>query len=370
MKRLIVCCDGTWNTPDQPYPTNVAKLRVMLPQAARDGTHQRVYYDTGVGTGGFDRIRGGVFGWGLSNKIKDAYRFLMAEYEPGDELYFFGFSRGAYTVRSAVGLIRNSGLLRRESAGQLGRAYKLYRRRDDDSRPSAAEAVAFREKFSHQPRVKFIGVWDTVGALGVPLDGPFRLLNHFWRFHDTELSGCVDNAFQALAIDEHRKPFKPAVWHQDPEDAGKQTLEQVWFAGAHSNVGGGYKDSGLSDIALLWMIEKAKGCGLEFNTADVAELKPAFDAALVNSQTLFYKLLGGDLIRTIGEFARKQRKGTAPATTYEKAADSAVARRDKRIDNYDPSNLNKFLLDRGEIAAVPPSTVPPHPLAPAPVHPA
>ena len=171
-KRLIVCCDGTWNKPDQPSPTNVTKLALYVASQDPAGIEQRVFYDKGVGTGRFDHLLGGAFGVGLSKNVQDGYRFLVANYEPGDELFFFGFSRGAYTARSIVGFIRNSGLLKREYADKLAPAYDLYRRRDDASHPDAAEAELFRKSFAYKPRVKFIGVWDTVGAFGIPLSGP------------------------------------------------------------------------------------------------------------------------------------------------------------------------------------------------------
>ena len=144
-KRIVVFCDGTWNKPDQeedgkPCSTNVAKLHAAVADRDSKGVEQRAQYLPGVGTGLFDRILGGLFGWGLSEKVQEAYRFLIDCYEPGDELFFFGFSRGAYTARSTVGLIRNCGLLRREFADRLDAAYRLYRRRDTASHPSSAES--------------------------------------------------------------------------------------------------------------------------------------------------------------------------------------------------------------------------------------
>ena len=133
------------------------------------------------------------------------------------------------------------------------------------SHPRGVEAELFRRSYSHEARIRCIGVWDTVGALGIPLNG-LRWVNAFnrrWQFHDTDLSTTVDAAFQALAIDEKRGPFKPALWQQQ-EDAGDQRLEQVWFAGDHCDVGGGHRDAALADIALLWMADRARSCGLTF----------------------------------------------------------------------------------------------------------
>jgi hypothetical protein len=268
-KRLVLCCDGTWNRPDQardgrPCPTNVTKVAMAVARDG-DGIEQRVFYQPGVGTAARERLRGGAFGWGLSKGVQDVYRFVVDNYEPGDELFFFGFSRGAYMARSTAGLIRNAGILRRENADRITQAYALYR--DRAAKPRDTESQLFRRSFSHgEATIQFLGVWDTVGALGIPLAAnPLTaVFNRRWRFHDVELSRSVQAAYQALAIDEVRRPYEPAVWEQDP-DADGQVLEQVWFAGAHSDVGGGYADTSLSDVTLGWMAERARSCGLVFD---------------------------------------------------------------------------------------------------------
>ena len=271
MKRLVVCCDGTWNRPNEvsdgvAAPTNVAKLALALADEDDAGNAQLLHYEAGVGTRRGERFVGGAFGVGLSRNIRDCYRFLVDNYEPGDKLYFFGFSRGSYTARSLAGLVRNSGILRPEERQLIGDAYALYRRPDKDLEPSSIAAELFRRSHSYsETYIDFVGVWDTVGALGIPIDG-FRppLLSRLWTFHDTTLSRYVLNAYHALAIDERRRPFRPTVWEQKPDASRDQVLEQVWFAGVHSNVGGGYSDTGLSEIPLLWMAEKARNCGLAF----------------------------------------------------------------------------------------------------------
>jgi uncharacterized protein (DUF2235 family) len=268
VKRLVLCCDGTWSTPDQEHdgkacPTNVTKV-AMAVAPEDDGTTQLVFYQPGVGTARRQRLRGGAFGWGLSKGVQDVYRFVVDNYDPGDELFFFGFSRGAYMARSTAGLIRNAGILRRENASRIRQAYALYR--DRAVRPRDTESQLFRRSFSHaEMSIRFLGVWDTVGALGIPLyHNPLTaLLNRRWQFHDVELSRSVHAAYQALAIDETRRPYEPTVWEQDP-DAEGQILEQVWFTGSHSDVGGGYADTGLSDVTLGWMADRARSCGLVF----------------------------------------------------------------------------------------------------------
>ena len=185
--------------------------------------------------------------------------------------------------------------MKRDHLDQIGAAYALYRRRDEASHPRAEEATAFRAAHAWEPRIKFIGVWDTVGSLGIPLI-PLR----FWtkqrfEFHDVQLSSRVDFAFQALAVDELRKPFAPTLW-QAQESAKGQLLEQVWFPGVHSNVGGGYADHGLSDLALQWLADKAEACGL--GLAMPSDMNPDALGAMQDSMNFWYRLLG-KILRTI-----------------------------------------------------------------------
>lgn len=299
MKRIITCSDGTWNKPNETdeeiiSPTNVYRLKKLIPCKSSEGVVQIPFYDPGVGTDWYDHLVGGAFGIGINKNIVDAYLHIVYHYEPGDEIYLFGFSRGAYTARSVAGLIRNSGLLTRENEDQINVAFNLYRRRDKASHPSAKEAMDFREKYCHpEVRIKFIGVWDTVGALGVPLKG-FQTFNKDvldCRFHDVKLSSYIDYGYHAVSIDDHREPFLPTLWKQEKEDkeAG-QTMEQMWFAGVHCDVGGSYHQHRLSDCALLWMIEKAKDVGLEFN--DYISIQPNPLDKMHNSMNRLYMLYG------------------------------------------------------------------------------
>ena len=296
MKRICICCDGTWNSADQatngiPHPTNV--LRTAYRIAKRDGPiDQLVYYDQGVGTGNrLDRLTGGAFGSGLIDNIYDAYRFLIANYEPDDEIYLFGFSRGAFTVRRLAGMIDKCGILKRASVAKYHEARSLYL---SSSPVDSPRAKRFRQDHSlagdAEIPIKFVGVWDTVGALGIPLRGLRLLTLQHDQFHDTQLSHGVKFAYQALAIDEHREPFAPTLW--SPVHEPDQTIEQVWFCGAHSDVGGGYVGRGLADITLGWMIEKAQSHGLAFEDDVLAafELHPAPLARVHNSMTGLYRL--------------------------------------------------------------------------------
>jgi uncharacterized protein (DUF2235 family) len=271
MKRLIVCCDGTWQKLASPYPTNVVKIAQATKPIADDGTPQILFYDQGIGTGDkLDKLGGGAFGWGIDDKIQDAYRFLCLNYIPGDEIYLFGFSRGAYTVRSLAGLVRCSGLLSRQNIRKAPDAYKLYRNRSislDDKTDKVEQLNGFKQEAD----ITLLGCWDTVGSLGVPNQIPFLpiddLINKKYRFYDTNLSGIIKNALHAVAIDEQRKVFNVTPMNQDPKHiAAGQRLRQVWFPGDHGSVGGGdERIHGLSDAALLWMIEQVQDLGLKLD---------------------------------------------------------------------------------------------------------
>jgi uncharacterized protein (DUF2235 family) len=337
-KRLVICCDGTWNTPDQeeeggPAPTNVVKLAKAVAPHDPEGREQRIFYHLGVGTRPGEHIRGGLFGFGLSQDIQDVYRYLVNTYEPGDELYFVGFSRGAFTARSTVGLIHNSGILRHEYAHRIDDAYQLYRDRSEQTKPDNNQALLFRRSYSHEPPIRFIGVWDTVGSLGIPLSG-FRLINLFnrrWQFHNTALSPWVKAAFQALAIDEKRGPFRPTMW-SPPE--GTTRIEQIWFAGVHSDVGGGYgrDECALSDLTLLWMMDRANSCGLAFDT-DAVKPPPDPDALghAHNSRKGIYRFVQA-YERPIGTTDGK----------HEYASSTAV-KRHEQMEAYRPTGLVTYL---------------------------
>ena len=282
MKRIVVCCDGTWNKPGntdrgQPVETNVEKVYDAI-ETKNSVTRQVKYYGQGVGTSYSvtDQLLGGGMGMGIDRNIQDAYKFLMWTYEPGDEIYFFGFSRGAYTVRSLAGLIRNCGIMKPEYLHLVSEAYHLYRDRSAITHPDSDLMKAFKKSygFDQETSIKFLGVWDTVGSLGIPISW-FNWLNRKYQFHDVKLSSQIKYAYHALAVDEQRKSFAPTLWEISTKDTdpNKQVSEQVWFPGTHSNIGGGYVDCGLSNITLKWMIDKARDTGLEFVESYVKELE-------------------------------------------------------------------------------------------------
>ncbi len=291
MKRIVIACDGTWKRADAPCPTNVVKLaQAVLPEAP-DGTAQLTLHLDGVGVGrgtgalarGLDRALGGAFGLGLMAVLADAYRGLVFNHAPGDAIYLFGFSRGAFLARSLAGLIRTAGVVERGAAAAIPEALDLYRRRGPGAGPKDAAARAFRARHSGgaAPGLAYLGVWDTVGALGIP--GHLRLAaltNRGLRFHDTALSRHVGAARHAVAIDERRRAFPPTLWHNLAAlNAGVpgQPYQQRWFPGDHGSVGGGGPSSALSDDAALWVIEGAAAAGLAFDPAALARLAAGRD---------------------------------------------------------------------------------------------
>jgi hypothetical protein len=251
MKRLIVCCDGTWNDSDSGNDyTNVARFAWSIRPVAKDGTSQIVYYQSGVGSEGTEvsKIIGGATGAGLSHNMRDAYSFICTNYCDGDEIFLFGFSRGAYTARCIGGLIGFAGLIGKRDLDQFKTLWKAYKEQD-------TKTLARFDTRKKDATIKCIGVWDTVGSLGIPEDlDRFGLFKKYYGFLNANLGEHVEHAFHALALDEHRKNFVPTLWEQTPAGkAKKQELKQVWFAGVHCDVGGGYPVHGASDIPLAWM---------------------------------------------------------------------------------------------------------------------
>jgi uncharacterized protein (DUF2235 family) len=348
-KRLVVTCDGTWNRPDQlndgvAAPTNVSKLALAVAREDGQGTAQLLHYEPGVGTRRFERIRGGAFGLGLSRNVRDCYRFLVETYEPGDELYFFGFSRGAFTARSTVGFVRNCGILQAQHSGRINEAYRLYRDRAKRTEPNGIEAQVFRRMYSHpETKIHFVGVWDTVGSLGIPIDGirvPF--LTKRWSFHDTTLSSHVRFAYHALAIDERRGPFKPTLWQQQ-EHATEQTLEQVWFAGVHCDVGGGYSDPALAEIPLLWMVERARVSGLVFEPGRFRSPSDGLDDELRHVGVQVAPNALGEMHRSLKGFYLLLQRYRRPLVADGRALASSAVRRHRERSDYDPPGLSDYL---------------------------
>ncbi len=353
MKRIAIFCDGTWNRLSAPNPTHVARLARAVTPSAVDGVKQLVYYQQGVGTGRgtngiarkMDRLLGGALGWGLDDNIVEAYRNLIFWYEPGDEIFIFGFSRGAYTARSLAGLIRTAGLPPRTHLPRLQEAVSLYRARGDDTHPDAERSRRFRRSFAPLTatsktdlewrrsqgdedafllRLAYLGVWDTVGALGLP--GVFgavsKVINRKYAFHDADLSRMVRAARHAVAIDERRRFYPPTMWDNldalnGPEANEEQrTYRQEWFPGVHSVVGGSGVVPGLSAFSADWVVEGARDLKLEFDRIALQKIAGGKDAAadaepmvqMAGLTNLFGQMLqdraGPDNVSDVSEAAR------------------------------------------------------------------
>jgi uncharacterized protein (DUF2235 family) len=341
MKRIVICADGTWNKRDQVdkgsgkrHPTNVTKVARGVRPRAQDNTDQIVFYHDGVGTGNFsDRFSGGAFGNGIEENIRVLYRFIVYNYEPNDELYFFGFSRGAFTVRSLAGFMNKVGLVGKDDDYYVPEIYDCYEAAKGPGSPEWQKAF---HKVSHVqpcPPIRFVGVWDTVGALGAPgLLG--QLFNKGkYQYHDVGLHSCIQTAVQALAIDERRKPFAPDVWVRPPDWHGQ--LMQAWFPGVHSNIGGGYNPDGLANEALHWLVEKAEQLGLEFDATYLAHFRPCFNSVLNDSMTALYKVMG-PRARMLGEHIAD-----------EALHQSVIDRKNLPACAYNPANLNAYLSKAG-----------------------
>lgn len=222
MKRIITCSDGTWNAPSEKARTNVQKIFDLISKRDANGIQQAKFYDEGIGAQGgiVTRMLNGATGKGIDDNIKDIYKCIVWNYEPGDEIYLFGFSRGAYTARSLAGMIRKCGILKKSDLNLIDKAYDLYRKRFVD--PSPEETKQFKKDYCFEvSNIKFIGVWDTVGSLGIPLNA-FQWINKKkYSFYDTMLSSIVDYAYHAISIDEQRSNFKQTPWKKS-ENADKR----------------------------------------------------------------------------------------------------------------------------------------------------
>ncbi|ACK69583.1 conserved hypothetical protein [Gloeothece citriformis PCC 7424] len=337
MKRLIVCSDGTWQDLNTDTPTNVVKIAQGITTVDRNQIPQLVFYQQGLGTQNLkDRITGGVFGLGIDAAIQQAYSFLCLNYDPGDEIYLFGFSRGAYTVRSLAGFIYNCGLLQRPHIRRIPEAYELYRDRSEEKRPSSKYAIEYRQQYAQQEGaqvpIHLLGCWDTVGSLGVPDLIPFlpfdNWLNHKYQFHDTTLNRQILHARHGVAVDEIREVFN--VTPMDSSFEG-QDIKQIWFPGDHSGVGGGSLDKErLSDGALDWMIKEAENLGLEFDRSCVENgIHPNYKIDFDNQPEGIFKLMK-TISRKISDFNN---------------LDDTVKMRWRDRKDYRPENLDPFILE-------------------------
>ncbi len=305
-KRLVFCFDGTWNRLSADNPTNVVLLAQMVQPIDSRGIAQTVYYDEGIGTSSWyiKRLWQGAFGKGMLGILRDAYRFLIFNYSPGDEIFIFGFSRGAFTARSFAGFIRHAGILDVASATQIDKAIELYRNAPaGQTGQELPEALEFRkvhckgvcvseddhayrqqvdEKFDPATPlldIRYLGVWDTVRALGVPDFIPFSgYFNRKYGYHNAILTSKIRSARHAVALDERRLTFPPMLFgrakveelnakadkeREEPVTEWTLPYQEQWFPGVHGAIGGGGALRGLSDAALHWVLSGARRAGLQ-----------------------------------------------------------------------------------------------------------
>ena len=306
-KNIVVFSDGTGQEGGKGHNTNVYKLFNMLENRT---SRQVAFYDRGIGSRWRRKISGNVGGGGMSYNIRECYRFIFDHFEADDRIFLFGFSRGAATVRSLSSFIHYFGILPKSRPELIKHAYKIYKKHkhkiadfahQHHTMPKADDFV--RRHHTLWTRIKFIGCFDTVAALGLPSKTASAVLNKIpgfrHEFHDFFLSESIENAYHAIAIDEERKTFLPVLWDADVKTY--QRLRQVWFSGMHTDVGGGYEEQELSDIPLVWMTQMAVEHGLLiYNKYDVP-IKERADGTLHDSlDTRFAKMIFPKQIRSWG----------------------------------------------------------------------
>jgi uncharacterized protein (DUF2235 family) len=294
-KNIVVFSDGTGQEGGVGNNTNVYKLFNMV----EDRTDNQVtFYDKGLGTG-FRKITGNISGMGISQNIYECYEFIFNNYKAGDQIFLFGFSRGATTVRSLSSFIHYFGILPMCRRELIKKAYKIYKIGNKEKRKKLASEFLLRHH-NHWCKIKFLGVWDTVDALGFPIkkiDALFNWLPWFRHtYHNLDLSETVVHARQALAIDDERLIFHPKIWN--PKTEVYQDMKQVWFCGMHTDVGGGYEEQRLSDIPLLWMIQEAKNAGLRIYPDNKVSIDPDENGVMHNSRHGFPGKLYKRKVRT------------------------------------------------------------------------
>ncbi|MDV6345722.1 DUF2235 domain-containing protein [Nitrosomonas sp. Is37] len=372
MKNIVLCADGTGNKGGYGNDTNVYKVYKAVDihhnGIQQIGIQQITFYDQGVGTEKSDTNKNkyltalsAAFGFGFQHNVRDLYKSLVRSYNIGDSIFLFGFSRGAATVRALTGFIHHCGLIDRnhpklqtngvfddEKFKQLvDEAIKCYQ-------VKGKKADDFKEKYAikdneYAPggnlKIKFIGVWDTVSALGFPKDFSMafelffklvdKLSDYIWphNFYDYDLNPSIENAYHAISIDDERKTFHPMIWNESKTNGH---VEQVWFAGVHSNVGGGYPRTGLSDIALEWIITKAQAHGLIFYQSHKDQISGSANKndRLYNSRdgvAIYYRYSPRDLESLCEGKLKDNNKIAIHKSAYEKIKDVC--------DPYAPNGL-------------------------------
>ncbi|KAJ6190980.1 hypothetical protein N7519_001001 [Penicillium mononematosum] len=383
-KRIILCADGTWLASDQgnkSAPSNVAKIARAIATSGADAdsniVKQIVSYHSGL-----RKTIYGAIGWGLDVEVCKIYDFISNNYEPGDELFFFGFSRGAFTVRSVAGLVSDVGVLSAVHMPHFAEMWKAYRENTDGEpfmKTPWYQQNKDKLRLTDGIRIKVVGVWDTIGALGIPEWPLVRLatklgiaLNKQYAFHNANLSKNLDYAFQALAIDERRQAYLPTLWHKT-SDAPAKDLQQCWFPGVHRNIGGKAEDSRtagdhgeIGDIAFAWMVDNLSGM-LTFEEPAIKMLLEQHQDAIAENNTknnttncwgcgpivsnfsglkgAFFRILGKQ-DRTPGNYQRAPGDGSDRATN--ESFHPIVRIRKSKLSNYNPMSLYGYSAEKSD----------------------
>jgi uncharacterized protein (DUF2235 family) len=357
-KRIAIFLDGTWNTTNDN--TNVWRLRALTAPVGADQVRQSIYYNAGLGTQAGSKVRGGMFGVGIDDILLETYQWLVENYNDGDDIFIFGFSRGSYTARSLSGFVSRCGVLKPGGPLSIRQLYDRYR--------MGLKVASIERLLNHPPKtptleeewlvlfsrfvnIKFLGVFDTVGSLGIPIG--FSRFKTSHSFLNTGLRTSNIAAAHALAIDEHRPDFAPTLWTRSvPKDPNAdqpraprslQEAEQRWFVGAHANVGGGYSNDLLSQRPFAWMMKRAAAQGLSFRR-DVDQFSPKIKSPVIDSYGSFmggfYRFLQREHQRPMG--ADPIESSVAVEGTINETIDSTVFERWQSDETYRPQNLSRW----------------------------
>ena len=330
-KNIVVFSDGTGQEGGEGANTNIYKLFNMI----EDRTSQQIsFYDPGLGTG-WRKLSGNVGGAGISKNILECYTFIFENFEAGDQIYLFGFSRGAATVRSLTSFIHYFGIIPKSRPELIKQAYKIYKIENEPKRKRKADEFVSKHH-TMWTRIKFLGCYDTVAALGLPIKPLSVLMNIIpgmqHKFQNFKLNETVENAYQALAIDDERKTFHPILW--DPEALPYQTIKQVWFCGMHTDVGGGYDEQELSDIPFSWMKEMAVNHGLLIYSSNSISINGNPNGYMHNSRGEGWTKL----------FRKKQRFWDS-SRTDKPIIHNSVIQRKNNVNNKEESPYKPWILD-------------------------
>lgn len=344
-QKLILLFDGTWNDPQSR--TNVYRMAKSIKHFDEKGVRQKFFYSPGVGTKRNEKIRGGATGYGLTQILFDAYDWLCRNYTAHTEIFVFGFSRGAFTARSFGGLIRKCGVLWITTPVLLNNAREVYMK--ENVHPDDNLCKNFRLHFSQEAEIHFMGVWDTVGALGIPRTTFTESEKYKW--HDTNLTSIVKHAYHAMALDEHRKAYDITFWtSQDgSKKPSQKEVEQRWFIGAHANVGGGYDlerfendYDPLAKLSFDWIAEKAVKAGLELKHFEKAP-DHAIESTHVDSYRDFMRGVYRAFrwVKTFGKgrYFRKFDRGPEDIKAVNVTVDGSVWKRWNADPDYRPPTL-------------------------------